>query len=274
MVDNLRFFAGACRCLEGKAAGEYLAGYTSMIRREPVGVVGSIAPWNYPLMMAIWKIGPALAAGNTVVLKPSEQTPLTSLRLAELAGGHLPARRLQRHHRPRRAGRRAASCEHPQRQHGVADGRRRDRQGGREGRRRDSEEGPPRARRQGARPDLRRRRHGPRHSRASRWPASPTAARTAPPPTRLYASGRIYDKLLVRARARRRVDRRRRHQGREHEHGAGHLGRAPQARLRLPRPRDGEGPRQGPDRRQGAARERGSGSSRRSSPTRGRPTRS
>ena len=90
LVDNLRFFAGACRCLEGKAAGEYLAGYTSMIRREPVGVVGSIAPWNYPLMMAIWKIGPALASGNTVVLKPSEQTPLTSLRLAELAADLFP----------------------------------------------------------------------------------------------------------------------------------------------------------------------------------------
>ncbi|HTR04202.1 MAG TPA: gamma-aminobutyraldehyde dehydrogenase [Thermoanaerobaculia bacterium] len=90
MVDNLRFFAGACRCMEGKAAGEYLAGYTSMIRREPVGVVGSIAPWNYPLMMAVWKIGPALAAGNTVILKPSEQTPLTSLRLMELAGDVFP----------------------------------------------------------------------------------------------------------------------------------------------------------------------------------------
>jgi len=90
LVDNLRFFAGACRCLEGKAAGEYLAGYTSIIRREPVGVVGSIAPWNYPLMMAIWKIGPALAAGNTVVLKPSEQTPLTSIRLAELAADLFP----------------------------------------------------------------------------------------------------------------------------------------------------------------------------------------
>jgi aminobutyraldehyde dehydrogenase len=90
LVDNLRFFAGACRCLEGKATGEYLAGYTSMIRREPVGVVGSIAPWNYPLMMAIWKIAPALAAGNTVVLKPAEQTPLTSLRLAELAADVFP----------------------------------------------------------------------------------------------------------------------------------------------------------------------------------------
>jgi 1-pyrroline dehydrogenase len=89
-IDNLRFFAGACRVLEGKSAGEYLAGYTSIIRREPVGVVASIAPWNYPLMMAIWKIGPALAAGNTVVLKPSEQTPLTSLRLAELAADIFP----------------------------------------------------------------------------------------------------------------------------------------------------------------------------------------
>src|SRR5205823_3166645 len=86
-VDHLRFFAGAARLLDGKAAGEYMRGYTSMIRREPVGVVGSIAPWNYPLMMAIWKVGPALAAGNCVVLKPSEWTPLTALRLAELAAG-------------------------------------------------------------------------------------------------------------------------------------------------------------------------------------------
>jgi 1-pyrroline dehydrogenase len=90
IVDNLRFFAGACRVMEGKAAGEYLRGYTSMIRREPVGVVGQIAPWNYPLMMAVWKIAPALAAGNTVVLKPSEQTPLTALRMAELAAGIFP----------------------------------------------------------------------------------------------------------------------------------------------------------------------------------------
>ena len=91
MVDNLRFFAGAARCLEGRAAGEYTSGYTSMIRREPVGVVGQIAPWNYPLMMAVWKIGPALAAGNTVVLKPAETTPMTALRLAELAAEILPA---------------------------------------------------------------------------------------------------------------------------------------------------------------------------------------
>ena len=90
MADNLRFFAGAARCLEGRAAGEYTQGFTSMLRREPVGVVGSIAPWNYPLMMAVWKIGPALAAGNTVVLKPAELTPLTSLRLGELAADLFP----------------------------------------------------------------------------------------------------------------------------------------------------------------------------------------
>ncbi|ADB49980.1 gamma-aminobutyraldehyde dehydrogenase [Conexibacter woesei] len=89
-VDNLRFFAGAARILEGKSAGEYMAGYTSMIRREPIGVVGQIAPWNYPLMMAGWKIGPALAAGNTVVLKPAETTPVTTLRLAEIAAEFLP----------------------------------------------------------------------------------------------------------------------------------------------------------------------------------------
>jgi 1-pyrroline dehydrogenase len=90
-VDHLRFFAGAARLLEGRAAGEYMRGYTSMIRREPIGVVGSIAPWNYPLMMAIWKVAPALAAGNCVVLKPSEWTPLTALRLVELASDILPA---------------------------------------------------------------------------------------------------------------------------------------------------------------------------------------
>src|SRR4051795_6759851 len=90
VVDNLRFFAGAARTLQAQAAGEYMDGYTSMLRREPVGVVGQVAPWNYPLMMAIWKIGPALAAGNTVVLKPSEQTPLTASRLAQIAAEHLP----------------------------------------------------------------------------------------------------------------------------------------------------------------------------------------
>jgi 1-pyrroline dehydrogenase len=89
-VDNLRFFAGAARNLEGKAAGEYMEGYTSMIRREPVGVVGQVAPWNYPLMMMVWKIGPALAAGNTVVIKPSEQTPMTASRMAQICAEFLP----------------------------------------------------------------------------------------------------------------------------------------------------------------------------------------
>jgi betaine-aldehyde dehydrogenase len=91
MADNLRFFAGAARCMEGRAAGEYLEGHTSIIRREPVGVIGQVAPWNYPLMMAVWKIGPAIATGNTVVLKPAETTPVTTLRLAELAAEILPA---------------------------------------------------------------------------------------------------------------------------------------------------------------------------------------
>ncbi|RUU12544.1 aldehyde dehydrogenase family protein [Mesorhizobium sp. USDA-HM6] len=89
-VDNLKFFAGAARVLEGKSAGEYLRGYTSMIRREPIGVIGQIVPWNYPLMMAIWKIAPALAAGNTIVLKPSELTPITTMVMAELCKGLLP----------------------------------------------------------------------------------------------------------------------------------------------------------------------------------------
>lgn len=90
VADVFRFFAGASRCLSGMAAGEYLAGHTSIIRRDPLGVVASIAPWNYPLMMAAWKLAPALAAGNCVVIKPSEQTPLTTFKLAELAAGVFP----------------------------------------------------------------------------------------------------------------------------------------------------------------------------------------
>jgi betaine-aldehyde dehydrogenase len=90
MADNLRFFAGAARCLEGRAAGEYMQGYTSFTRREAVGVIGQVTPWNYPLMMAIWKFAPAIAAGNTVVLKPAETTPITTVRLAELAAEILP----------------------------------------------------------------------------------------------------------------------------------------------------------------------------------------
>jgi aminobutyraldehyde dehydrogenase len=90
IADVFRFFAGVCRAPQGLAAGEYLPGHTSMIRRDPVGVVASIAPWNYPLMMAAWKIAPAIAAGNTLVLKPSEQTPLTALKLAALLAELLP----------------------------------------------------------------------------------------------------------------------------------------------------------------------------------------
>ncbi|WP_329256561.1 gamma-aminobutyraldehyde dehydrogenase [Actinoallomurus sp. NBC_01490] len=90
MVDEFRFFAGCARLLEGRSAGEYLAGHTSMIRREPIGVCAQVTPWNYPMVMATWKIAPALAAGNTVVLKPSDTTPVTTLMLAEIAAEFLP----------------------------------------------------------------------------------------------------------------------------------------------------------------------------------------
>jgi 1-pyrroline dehydrogenase len=94
-ADNLRFFAGAARNLEGKSTGEYIKGYTSMIRREPIGIVAGICPWNYPLMMAVWKMGPALAGGNLQILKPSEQTPLSLLRFVELAKDVIPSGVLQ-----------------------------------------------------------------------------------------------------------------------------------------------------------------------------------
>jgi len=89
-VDQVRFFAGAARILEGRSAGEYMAGHTSMIRREPIGVCAAVTPWNYPFMMAIWKWAPALAAGNTMVLKPSDTTPASTLLMAELMAEHLP----------------------------------------------------------------------------------------------------------------------------------------------------------------------------------------
>jgi betaine-aldehyde dehydrogenase len=91
MADHIRFFAGAARVLEGRSAGEYMAGHTSFLRREPIGVIGQVTPWNYPMMMAAWKFVPAIAAGNTVVLKPSDTTPLTAVLLAEIAQEHLPA---------------------------------------------------------------------------------------------------------------------------------------------------------------------------------------
>jgi betaine-aldehyde dehydrogenase len=90
MVDQVRFFAGAARVLEGRSAGEYMAGHTSYVRREPIGVCAQVTPWNYPMMMAVWKFAPALAAGNTVVLKPSDTTPASTLLLAEIAAEYLP----------------------------------------------------------------------------------------------------------------------------------------------------------------------------------------
>jgi betaine-aldehyde dehydrogenase len=90
MVDQIRFFAGAARILEGRSAGEYMTDHTSMVRREPIGVCAQVAPWNYPMMMAVWKFAPAIAAGNTVVLKPSDTTPVTAVMLAELAAEFLP----------------------------------------------------------------------------------------------------------------------------------------------------------------------------------------
>ncbi len=90
MIDQIRFFAGAARVLEGRASAEYMKGFTSIIRREPIGVIGQVTPWNYPMMMAVWKFAPALAAGNCVVLKPSDTTPMSTLRMAELIGDILP----------------------------------------------------------------------------------------------------------------------------------------------------------------------------------------
>ena len=161
-ADNLRFFAGAARTLEGKAAGEYVEGYTSIIRREPLGIVAGITPWNYPLMMVVWKLGPALAAGNVQILKPAEQTPLTTLRFVELAQEILPpgvAAGRDRRRPPRRRPARPPPG-HPAR---VADRRRRDRQADRAERERHAEARPSRARRQGA--DGRARRRRPRAGR-------------------------------------------------------------------------------------------------------------
>ncbi len=110
-VDQIRFFAGAARVLEGRASAEYMKGHTSWVRREPIGVVGQVTPWNYPFMMAVWKIAPALAAGNTIVLKPSDTTPETTLLLAEIASEFLPAGTLNVVTGDRDTGR--AVVEHP-----------------------------------------------------------------------------------------------------------------------------------------------------------------
>ena len=112
-VDNWRFFAAGARFLDGRASGEYMEGHTSFMRRDPIGVIASIAPWNYPLNMATWKVGPALAAGNTVVLKPSELTPLSALRLAEITADILPPGVLNVVTGRRRARRRVARASIP-----------------------------------------------------------------------------------------------------------------------------------------------------------------
>ena len=118
IADIFRYFAGVCRAPQGLAAGEYLAGHTSMIRRDPVGVVASIAPWNYPLMMLAWKIAPAIAAGNALVLKPSEQTPLTALKLGALLA-EVAAAGCGQYHLRSRGTRRAAADQSSARAHGV-----------------------------------------------------------------------------------------------------------------------------------------------------------
>ncbi len=167
-IDHFRFFAGAARVLEGKSAGEYMADHTSLIRREPIGVVGQVTPWNYPLMMMVWKIAPALAAGNTVVLKPSDTTPATSTLLAEIVQEFLPPGVLNVVCGDRDTGRALVGTQDPAdgRDHRLGAGRH---GGGRVGGRR-PEAGAPRARRQGAgdRVRRRRRRDGRRGDRRGR----------------------------------------------------------------------------------------------------------
>ena len=157
--DTLRFFAGAGRVPEGQASGEYASGRTSIIRREPAGVVGQITPWNYPLMMAVWKIGPALAAGCTIVLKPAETTPISTVKLAEYAAEALPKGVLNvitGHGQP--AG--SSLVTHPDIDMVSLTGSPGDGQVDREGRGRLAQAGPPRARRQGAGDRVRRRGDG------------------------------------------------------------------------------------------------------------------
>ena len=157
MVDQIRFFAGAARVLEGRSAGEYMRGMTSFIRREPIGVVGQVTPWNYPLLMATWKIGPALAAGNTIVLKPSDTTPASTLLMAEVASEFFPPGVFNVICGDRDTGPRArvASDAAAGRDHRLgARGH-----GGRERGVLRPQARAPRARRQGARDHLRRRRH-------------------------------------------------------------------------------------------------------------------
>ena len=178
-ADQLRFFAGAARLLEGKCAGEYIEGTTSYVRREPIGVVGQVTPWNYPFLMAIWKIGPALATGNTIVLKPSDTTPESTLELARLSQGILPDGVLNIVLGNGATG--AAIVDHPTPGPGL-DHRIRARGNGRRLRGREEPQArPPRARRQGAGRGLRRRRRREDRRRRSPTSRSTTPARTARP---------------------------------------------------------------------------------------------
>ena len=156
-LDHIRFFAGAARVLEGRSAGEYMTDHTSFVRREPIGVVGQVTPWNYPLMMMIWKIAPALAAGNTIVLKPSDTTPASSVLLAELCQEFLPPGVLNVVCGDRDTGR--ALVEHQTPQMVAITGSVRAGMAGRGLGGRAAQAGAPRARRQGAGDRLRRRRH-------------------------------------------------------------------------------------------------------------------
>ena len=156
-IDQIRFFAGAARVLEGRSAGEYMTDHTSMIRREPIGVIGQVTPWNYPLMMMIWKIAPALAAGNTIVLKPSDTTPASSVLLGELCQEFLPPGVLNIVTGDRDTGR--ALVEHETPQMVAITGSIRAGVAGRRVRRQAAQAGAPRARRQGAGHRVRRRRH-------------------------------------------------------------------------------------------------------------------
>ena len=180
MCDQIRFFAGAARVLEGKSAGEYMTGYTSFVRREPVGVCAAVTPWNYPAMMAVWKWAPALAAGNTMVLKPSDTTPATTAWMAEVMSEFLPEGVFNVVCGDRETG--AALVSHPIPGMVSITGSVRRRHRRRQGRGRPGQARPPRARRQGAGDRVRRRRPraGGREHRASR--ATSTPARTAPPP--------------------------------------------------------------------------------------------
>ena len=262
-ADNLRFFAGAARNLEGKSAGEYIEGYTSMIRREPIGIVGGICPWNYPLMMAVWKLGPALAAGQppdpqAVRADAALAAPLRAAR----AGGH-PAGRAAGRDRRRRPGR-PAPRRAPGDRNGLAHRRRRDREDDRPQRRRHAQARPPRARRQGADGDLRRRR--------------PEGGRRGDPARRLLELRPGLHRRLARdrraedlrhaargARAAGRVAQGRRPAQRRDGDGLGHLARPAGADPRLPRAREG---RDDPHRRRHRIRAAAaSSSSRPSSPT-------